>query len=82
MILPASIVTKIVTAKPRSYLLIQNRTYSTLWFSRHEFSDTNDYIANSVEVIPNSDLVINPCIYQGDFYGYSTDKSDIRVLEL
>lgn len=82
MILSASKVTKIVTMKPRSYIWIQNLTDSTVYLSRHEFSDPNDYTGNSVAIKLDGFLEINPCVYQGEFYAYSTTESDIRVLEL
>lgn len=82
MILPANKVTKIISAKPRSYLLIENLTDSTVYISKNEYSDTNDYSANSVAIKADGILEINPCIYQGCFYAYSATQSDIRVLEL
>lgn len=82
MILSAGKVTKIVVTKPRSYILIENLTDSTVYLSKHEYPDVNDYSANSVGFKENGRLEINPCMYQGDFYAYSTTASDIRVLEL
>lgn len=82
MLLPASKAVKIVSEKPRSYLLIENLTDSTVYISKHEYSDTNDYSANSIAIKADGILEINPCIYQGCFYAYSATESDIRVLEL
>lgn len=75
-------VTKIVKAKPRTYILIQNLTDSSLYISKHEFIDTNDYEHNSIVIKKNGLLEINPCVYQGDFYGLTDVDSDVRVLEL
>lgn len=82
MILPANKAVKIVSAKPRNYLLIENLTDSTVYISKNEYPDTNDYSNNSVAIKKDGLLEINPCVYQGCFFAYSTAESDIRVLEL
>jgi len=82
MILHALKVVKIVSAKPRSYLLIQNLSASDVFISTHEYTEVQDYTNNSVALMLEGMLEINPCLYQGDIYAYSVDQSDIRVLEL
>ncbi len=82
MIIKASTVQKIVQGKPRSYLLIENLTNSTVYISNREYPDNGDYSNNSIAIKKDGLLEINPCVYQGDFFGFSTTESDIRVLEL
>lgn len=74
-------VTKIVQAKPRTYLLIQNLTNSILYISNREYPDIEDYTNNSIVIKENGILEINPCVYQGSYYGVCDIDSDIRVLE-
>ena len=82
MKIKASTVQKIVQGKPRSYLLIENLTDSTVYISSREYPDKNDYSKNSIAIKLDGLLEINPCVYQGSFFAYSTTESDIRVLEL
>lgn len=82
MILRSQQVTKIVQAKPRTYILIENLTNSSLFISKNEYPDLEDYTNNSIVLRENGTLEINPCVYQGSFYGLTDIDSDIRVLEL
>lgn len=75
-------VTKIVQAKPRTYILIENLTDSSLYISNREYQDLQDYTKNSVCIKKDGILEINPCVYQGGFYAVTDIDSDVRVLEL
>lgn len=75
-------ITKIVQAKPRTYLLIENLTNSSLYISKNEFTDIQDYEKNSIVIKENGILELNPCLYQGSFYALCDVDSDIRVMEL
>ena len=82
MIIKASTPQKIVQAKPRIYMLIGNLTNSTVYISKEEYSNTEDYVNNCFALKQNGLLEISPCGYMGSFYAYSTEESDLRVLEL
>ena len=82
MILISQQVRKIVQEKPRSYLLIENLTDSSLYISNHEYTDLEDYVNNSVVIKQYGVFELNPCIYQGSFYAVCDINSDVRVLEL
>ena len=82
MILQANKVTKIVTSKVRVYLLVGNLSDTTVYISANEYPEVEDYLNNSFALKLNGILEINPCMYQGSFYAYTTEESDIRVLEL
>lgn len=82
MILPSYQITKIAKAKPRVYLLIENLTDSSLYISKNEYTDTQDYTSNSIVIKKDGLFELNPCLYQGDFYGLCDIDSDVRVMEL
>lgn len=74
-------ITKIVQAKPRTYILIENLTNSSLYISTREYVDIEDYTNNSIVLRENGVLEINPCLYQGSYYGVCDIDSDVRILE-
>lgn len=82
MILISQRVTKIVQAKPRTYLLIENLTDSTLYISNREYTDIEDYTRNSIVIKLDGTFELSPCMYQGSFYAVCDIESDVRVLEL
>lgn len=66
----------------RTYLLIANYTDSTVYISKDEYATIDDYLNNAFALKLNGIIELNPCLYQGAFYAYSTTISDLRVLEL
>ena len=82
MNLIAGRITKILPANQRVYMLIGNLSDTTIYLSRTEFADKEDYTQNSFALKHNGLLEINPCIYQGSMYAYTDETSDVRVLEL
>jgi hypothetical protein len=66
----------------RTYLLIGNYTDSTVYISKDEYATIDDYTSNAFALKLNGIIELNPCLYQGSFYAYSTTTSDLRVLEL
>ena len=82
MIVISQQVQKIVQGKPRTYLLIENLTDSSLYISPNEYPNIEDYTNNSIVLKENGILELNPCVYQGSLYAVCDIDSDVRVLEL